>query len=78
MSQLTGTVVKRNLDKGFGWIKYEPENDDDDDEIYFVWDQRRDGEFPGIDTGVTFTKESDPEKPGSYIAKNVKVKNSKI
>lgn len=76
MSQLTGKVVRRNLDGSFGWIEYTPENDDDpeDNQIYFMWDSRRDGVLPDVDAIVTFTKESDPDKPGEYIARNIRVK----
>jgi hypothetical protein len=74
MGQFTGTVVKRDFNNRFGWIKFEPENDEDDDEIYFVWDPGKNGVLPQLDTPVTFIREPDPEKPGSYIATNVRVK----
>ncbi|TDV72464.1 hypothetical protein [Pseudomonas sp. LP_7_YM] len=74
MSQFTGKVVKRNLKQSFGWIKYDPADKDDDDEIYFMWDSRRDGELPDVGASVTFSRERDPEKSDGYIATNVKVK----
>ncbi|RJX79901.1 hypothetical protein D3M70_12860 [Pseudomonas sp. LS-2] len=73
MSVFTGTVVKLNVDQRFGWIKYEPDNEADDDEIYFFWGDRRD-ELPKVGTEVTFDRKRDPEKPDaedSYIATNV-------
>lgn len=73
MSQFTGTVVRRNPEQSFGWIEYDPENEADDDQIYFVWDPSEEGKLPDKGASVTFTREPDPQKPGSYIATNVKL-----
>ncbi|MGH8417447.1 MAG: hypothetical protein ACRER8_09225 [Pseudomonas sp.] len=73
MSQFTGKVVKRNLEQKFGWIEYGLGNEADVDQIYFVWDSNERGELPDIGASVTFTREPDPEKEGSYIARKVKV-----
>ena len=63
MSSFKGTVRRLNVDLRFGWIEYKPENagDDDLEQIYFFWGERRD-KLPKLDTEVTFNRERDAEK----------------
>jgi hypothetical protein len=75
---MKGTVKRLNVDLRFGWIEYRPEpaeDDEDLEEIYFFWGERRD-ELPEIGTKVTFALELDAEKSKQerediYIATNV-------
>jgi hypothetical protein len=84
MSNFTGTLTKLDLvNQSFGWIAYDPQDDDLNDEIYFMWDFRKNGPLPDEGTAVTFDRVRDEEKIEQskaegkneifYIAKNVAV-----
>ncbi len=82
MSKFEGTVKSTGKDKDgrdFGWIRYEPGNNADDDEIWFEWKSNM-GTVPAAGTTLTFTRVPHPEagirddKKGTYIATDLTVK----
>ncbi|MHA6163669.1 hypothetical protein [Pseudomonas sichuanensis] len=71
MAEQSGKVKSMNTDLQFGWIEFDPESEEEDDQLYFELIANS-----GIAVGseVTFTKVPDPNKPGKFKATAVNAK----
>ncbi|UVL88509.1 hypothetical protein [Pseudomonas sichuanensis] len=71
MAEQSGKVKSMNTDLQFGWIEFEPESEEEDDQLQFELIANS-----GIAVGseVTFTKVLDPNKSGKFKATAVSAK----